>query len=439
MQLGFSFWRIQFWQMLALGGLLFVTGLAVPTLTTAQSDEQQETYRQLGLFGDVFQRIRESYVDEVEDKELVEAAITGMLTSLDPHSSYLDTENYNSMQVQTKGRFGGLGIEITMEKGMIKVVSPIDDTPAAKAGLQPEDYIIAVDDESIIGLQLSEAVERLRGEVGSKVTVKVQRDQGEPFDVTLVRDFIKIKSVRSEIFDGIGYVRLTTFSEQTSPGLQDAIADFFLSEGNNLKGIVLDLRNNPGGLLNEAVAVSDAFLEKGEIVSTRGRNANEGSHVYARAGDIARGLPLVVLINSGSASASEIVAGALKDHKRAILLGTRTFGKGSVQSVIPVSNTAAIRLTTARYYTPSGESIQGKGIAPDIEVALARIEKLDGGNFREENLKGALDGGENQEADAQSETEDDEPFDQSKVDFQLARALDLIRGISVFESIKSSS
>ena len=439
MQLGFSFWRIRFWQMLALGGLLFVAGLAVPTLTTAQSDEQQETYRQLGLFGDVFQRIRESYVDEVEDKELVEAAITGMLTSLDPHSSYLDTENYNSMQVQTKGRFGGLGIEITMEKGMIKVVSPIDDTPAAKAGLQPEDYIIAVDDESIIGLQLSEAVERLRGEVGSKVTVKVQRDQGEPFDVTLVRDFIKIKSVRSEIFDGIGYVRLTTFSEQTSPGLQDAVGDFFLSEGSNLKGIVLDLRNNPGGLLNEAVAVSDAFLEKGEIVSTRGRNANEGSHVYARAGDIARGLPLVVLINSGSASASEIVAGALKDHKRAILLGTRTFGKGSVQSVIPVSNTAAIRLTTARYYTPSGESIQGKGITPDIEVALARIEKLDGGNFREENLKGALDGGENQDADAQSETEDDEPFDRSKVDFQLARALDLIRGISVFESIKSPS
>ena len=439
MQLGFSFRRIRFWQMLALGGLLFVAGLAVPTLTTAQSDEQQETYRQLGLFGDVFQRIRESYVDEVEDKELVEAAITGMLTSLDPHSSYLDTENYNSMQVQTKGRFGGLGIEITMEKGMIKVVSPIDDTPAAKAGLQPEDYIIAVDDESIIGLQLSEAVERLRGEVGSKVTVKVQRDQGEPFDVTLVRDIIKIKSVRSQIFDGIGYVRLTTFSEQTSPGLQDAVGDFFLSEGNNLKGIVLDLRNNPGGLLNEAVAVSDAFLEKGEIVSTRGRNANEGSHVYARAGDIARGLPLVVLINSGSASASEIVAGALKDHKRAILLGTRTFGKGSVQSVIPVSNTAAIRLTTARYYTPSGESIQGKGITPDIEVALARIEKLDGGNFREENLKGALDGDENQDADAQSETDDGEPFDQSKIDFQLARALDLIRGINVFESIKSPS
>ena len=439
MQLRLSFRHIHLWQVLALGGLLFIGGMAVPSLTTAQSDEQQETYRQLGLFGDVFQRIRESYVDEVEDKDLVEAAITGMLSSLDPHSSYLDTENYNSMQVQTKGRFGGLGIEITLEKGMVKVVSPIDDTPAAKAGLQPEDYIIAVDDESIIGLQLSQAVEKLRGEVGSKVTVKVQRNQSEPFDVTLVRDFVKIKSVRSEIFDGIGYVRLTTFSEQTSPGLQDAVGDFFASEGDNLKGIVLDLRNNPGGLLNEAVAVSDAFLEEGEIVSTRGRNADEGSHIYARAGDIARGLPLVVLINSGSASASEIVAGALKDHKRAILLGTRTFGKGSVQSVIPVSNTAAIRLTTARYYTPSGESIQGKGITPDIEVALARIEKLDGGNFREEDLKGALDGSEDSGVKTQNEDEDKEPFDQSKIDFQLARALDLIRGISVFESIKASS
>ena len=439
MQLRLSFRHIRLWQILALGGLLFIGGMAVPSLTTAQSDEQQETYRQLGLFGDVFQRIRESYVDEVEDKDLVEAAITGMLSSLDPHSSYLDTENYNSMQVQTKGRFGGLGIEITLEKGMVKVVSPIDDTPAAKAGLQPEDYIIAVDDESIIGLQLSQAVEKLRGEVGSKVTVKVQRNQSEPFDVTLVRDFVKIKSVRSKIFDGIGYVRLTTFSEQTSPGLQDAVGDFFASEGDNLKGIVLDLRNNPGGLLNEAVAVSDAFLEEGEIVSTRGRNADEGSHIYARAGDIARGLPLVVLINSGSASASEIVAGALKDHKRAILLGTRTFGKGSVQSVIPVSNTAAIRLTTARYYTPSGESIQGKGITPDIEVALARIEKLDGGNFREEDLKGALDGSEDSGVKTQNENEDKEPFDQSKIDFQLARALDLIRGISVFESIKASS
>ena len=443
MRAGFSFRQIGPWHVIALGLMLFAGAMAMPSLTTAQSDEKQETYRQLGLFGDVFQRIRESYVDEVEDKELIEAAITGMLTSLDPHSTFLDTENYTSMQVKTKGRFGGLGIEITLDKGMVKVVSPIDDTPAAEAGLQPEDYIIAVDDESIIGMQLSEAVDMLRGEVGSKVTIKVQRGQGEPFDVTLVRDIIKIKSVRSELFDKIGYVRLTTFSEQTSPGLFDAVDDFFKTEGDDLQGIVLDLRNNPGGLLNEAVAVSDAFLEEGEIVSTRGRNAEEGSHVYAKPGDIARGLPIVVLINSGSASASEIVAGALKDHKRAILLGTRSFGKGSVQSVIPVSNSAAIRLTTARYYTPSGASIQGKGISPDIEVALARIEKLDGGDFREEDLKGALDSrGETSAADEENDSasaETDEPFDQSKIDYQLARALDLIRGVSVFGSLKPTS
>ncbi|MEL0292094.1 MAG: S41 family peptidase [Alphaproteobacteria bacterium] len=443
MRAGFSFRQIGPWHVIALGLMLFAGAMAMPSLTTAQSDEKQETYRQLGLFGDVFQRIRESYVDEVEDKELIEAAITGMLTSLDPHSTFLDTENYTSMQVKTKGRFGGLGIEITLDKGMVKVVSPIDDTPAAEAGLQPEDYIIAVDDESIIGMQLSEAVDMLRGEVGSKVTIKVQRGQGEPFDVTLVRDIIKIKSVRSELFDQIGYVRLTTFSEQTSPGLFDAVDDFFKTEGDDLQGIVLDLRNNPGGLLNEAVAVSDAFLEEGEIVSTRGRNAEEGSHVYAKPGDIARGLPIVVLINSGSASASEIVAGALKDHKRAILLGTRSFGKGSVQSVIPVSNSAAIRLTTARYYTPSGASIQGKGISPDIEVALARIETLDGGDFREEDLKGALDSrGETSAADEEEDAasaETDEPFDQSKIDYQLARALDLIRGVSVFGSLKPTS
>jgi len=440
MRTGFSFRPVRMWHIMAVAAVLIVFATAIPSLTTAQSDQRQETYRQLGLFGDVFQRIRESYVDEVEDKALIEAAITGMLTSLDPHSSYLNTDNYNSMQVQTKGRFGGLGIEITLEKGMVKIVSPIDDTPAAKAGLQPEDYIIAVDDESIIGLQLSEAVDRLRGKVGSKVTIKVQRGSAKPFDVTLIRDSIKIRSVRSEIFDGIGYLRLTTFSEQTTPGLHNAVDDFFKTEGDNLKGIVLDLRNNPGGLLNEAIAVSDAFLEAGEIVSTRGRNPDEGSHVYAKPGDIARGLPVVVLINSGSASASEIVAGALKDHRRAILLGTRSFGKGSVQSVIPVSNSAAIRLTTARYYTPSGESIQGKGISPDIEVALARIEELEGGDFREENLKGALDSRGEKEGDTpEEESAPAEPFDQSKVDYQLARALDLIRGISVFGSIKPAS
>ena len=327
------------------------------------------------------------------------------------------------------------------------ISSPIDDTPAARAGLQPEDYLIAVDDVSIIGMQLSEAVERLRGEVGSEVTVKVQRGQLEPFDVTLVRDFIKIRSVRSEIFDGIGYVRITTFSEQTTPGLMDAVDDFFREEGDGLKGIVLDLRNNPGGLLTEAISVSDAFLEEGEIVSTRGREADKGSHVYAKPGDIARGLPMVILINSGSASASEIVAGALKDHKRAVILGTRSFGKGSVQSVIPISNSSAIRLTTARYYTPSGVSIQARGIVPDIEVELARIEAVEGGIVREEDLRGALDGtkeGEGEDAADSESADTDEAAeadtrDQSEIDYQLARALDLIRGVAVFGALKPAS
>jgi carboxyl-terminal processing protease len=389
------------------------------------------------LFGDIFQRVRESYVDEVDEKALIEAAINGMLTSLDPHSSFLDTENFSNMQVQTKGKFGGLGIEITMENGVIKIVSPIDDTPAAKVGLQPEDYIVAVDGKSILGMALSEAVDKLRGKVGSDVTVTIQREQNEPFDVTVTRDTIKIRSVRSEVFDDIGYLRITTFSEQTSPGLNDAVEKIFAEHGDKVKGFVLDLRNNPGGLLNEAIAVTDAFLEAGEIVSTRGRDAENASRAYAKPGDIARGLPLVVLINSGSASASEIVAGALKDHQRAVLLGTRSFGKGSVQSVIPVSGTGAMRLTTARYYTPSGVSIQATGITPNIEVALARIEKLEGGITREENLKGALDSpgsaesGDSDKADDKADA-DAAPADQSEIDYQLARALDLIQGVAIF-------
>ena len=462
-----SFGRIRLWQVTLFCTVVFCAGLVIPTLTTAQSSSKEDTYRQLGLFGDIFQRVRESYVDEVEDSELIEAAITGMLTSLDPHSSFLNTENFSDMKEQTKGRFGGLGVEITMEQGMVKVVSPIDDTPAARAGLQPEDFLIAVDEESIIGMQLSEAVDRLRGKVGSKVKIKVQRGQTEPFDVTIVRDFIKIRSVRSEIFDGIGYVRITTFSEQTTPGLMEAVDDFFKTEGDSLKGIVLDLRNNPGGLLTEAVTVSDAFLEEGEIVSTRGRNSGDGSHIYAKPGDIARGLPMVVLINSGSASASEIVAGALKDHGRAIILGTRSFGKGSVQSVIPISNSSAIRLTTARYYTPSGISIQARGIVPDIEVKLARIEAVEGGIVREEDLRGALDGsetesgagsdgnagnadGDDDAADSDTDVENsgeadtgdddsDSTFNQAEIDYQLARALDLIRGVSIFGRMKPTS
>jgi carboxyl-terminal processing protease len=419
-------------------GILIAGAFSMPTLTSANSNKNEEIYRQLGLFGDIFQRVRESYVDEVDEKALIEAAINGMLTSLDPHSSFLDTENFSNMQVQTKGKFGGLGIEITMENGVIKIVSPIDDTPAAKAGLQPEDYIVAVDGEPILGMALSEAVDKLRGKVGSDVTVTIQREQNEPFDVTVTRDTIKIRSVRSDVFDDIGYLRITTFSEQTSPGLNDAVEKIFTEHGDKVKGFVLDLRNNPGGLLNEAIAVTDAFLEAGEIVSTRGRDEENASRAYAKPGDIARGLPLVVLINSGSASASEIVAGALKDHQRAVLLGTRSFGKGSVQSVIPVSGTGAMRLTTARYYTPSGVSIQATGITPNIEVVLARIERLEGGITREENLKGALD---SPDPDSPNSAESDEsdkadtdaaPADQSEIDYQLARALDLIQGVAIF-------
>jgi len=423
-------------------GMLVAGVFAMPTLTSAESNKNEEIYRQLGLFGDIFQRVRESYVDEVDEKALIEAAINGMLTSLDPHSSFLDTENFSNMQVQTKGKFGGLGIEITMENGLIRIVSPIDDTPAAKAGLQPEDYIIAVDGDAVMGMALSEAVDKLRGKVGSDVTVTIQRAQNDPFDVTVTRDTIKIRSVRSEVYDNIGYLRITTFSEQTSPGLNDAVEKIFAEHDDEVKGFVLDLRNNPGGLLNEAIAVSDAFLDAGEIVSTRGRDEKNASRAYAKPGDIARGLPLVVLINSGPASASAIVAAALKDHPRAVLLGTRSFGKGSVQSVIPVSGTGPLLLTTARYYTPSGVSIQATGITPNIEVALARIEELDGGNTREEDLKGALDKTSNDQTtsesnDSSAATSPPEKVDQSKIDYQLARALDLIQGVAIFTKDKT--
>ena len=422
-------------------GMLVAGVLAVPALTTAKSRNKDDVYRQLGLFGDIFQRVRESYVDEVDDKKLIEAAINGMLTSLDPHSSYLNSDNFSDMQVQTKGKFGGLGIEITMENGLVKIVSPIDETPAARAGLQPEDLIVAVDKQPIMGMTLSDAVDLLRGEVGSSVTVTVKRGTKEPFDISLTRDTIKIRSVRAKVFDEIGYLRITTFSEQTSPGLNKEVEKMFTEHGDRLKGFVLDLRNNPGGLLNQAIEVSDAFLDRGEIVSTRGREDQDISRAFARDGDIARGLPIVVLINSGSASASEIVAGALKDHQRAVLMGTRSFGKGSVQSVIPVSGRSAMRLTTARYYTPAGISIQAKGITPDVEVELARIETLDGGNMREENLRGALDKSTTSGAKGATtkDGKDTATADQSEIDYQLARALDLIRGVTIFNKKNSGS
>ena len=425
--------------------LLVGIGHLSPLILNVEA-KNSETYKQLTLFGDVFQRVRESYVEEISEKDLVKSAINGMLANLDPHSSFLDDEDFQDMQVQTKGTFGGLGIEVTMEGGFVKVVSPIDDTPADKANIQPGDLIIGIDSEGVYGLTLDEAVEKLRGKIGDPVVITIRRGKKDPFEVKIIRDEIKISSVKKEVFDNIGYIRLTTFSQQTTPGLVKAVQGFKKELGDELQGIVLDLRNNPGGLLSEAISVSDSFLELGEIVSTRGKDGKDSTHHYSRPGDIANGLPLVVLINSGSASASEIVAGALKDHKRAVVLGTRSFGKGSVQTVIPLPGHGAMRLTTARYYTPSGISIQAKGIAPDIEVKVAKIEPIDFGIVREEDIRGALDKNEDVTADDVSENEetplgkeiDTSEISQDEIDFQLSRALDLIRGASVFSNLKKN-
>src|SRR5262252_1616580 len=342
----------------------------------AATSNSTETYKQLNLFGEVFERVRAEYVDDVSDDSLVESAINGMLTSLDPHSNYLNTKNFNDMKVQTRGEFGGLGIEVSMENGLVKVVSPIDDTPAARAGLKPGDLITHLDGDPVQGMTLPEAVEKMRGPVSSEIKLTIRREGKDPFDVKLIRATVKIQSVRSHLEgDNIAYIRITTFNEQTDVGLNNAIKNLKQQAGGKLLGVVLDLRNDPGGLLDQAVAVADAFLEKGEIVSTRGRRSEDAQRYNARPGDIAAGLPVAVLINGGSASASEIVAGALQDHHRAILLGTKTFGKGSVQTIIPLPGHGAMRLTTARYYTPSGRSIQAKGIDPDIVVEAAKIEK----------------------------------------------------------------
>ena len=431
--------------------LLLGLGYFSPLVLDVEA-KNSETYRQLTLFGDVFQRVKEAYVEDVPDKDLVKSAINGMLANLDPHSSFMDDEDFEDMQVQTKGAFGGLGIEVTMEDGFVKVVSPIDDTPADKANIQPGDLIIGIDNEGVYGLTLDEAVEKLRGKIGDPVLITIRRGKNDPFEVKIIRDEIKISSVKSETFDNIGYVRLTTFSQQTTPGLVKAVQEFKKDLGDEFQGVVLDLRNNPGGLLSEAISVSDSFLELGEIVSTRGRDGNDSTHHYSRPGDIISGLPLVVLINSGSASASEIVAGALKDHKRAVILGTRSFGKGSVQTVIPLPGHGAMRLTTARYYTPSGISIQAKGISPDIMVEVAKIEPIDFGIVREEDIRGALDKndqniidekGDNTSvsSDQRDETSLGSEIDitektQDEIDFQLSRALDLIRGASVFNNLK---
>ena len=435
---------ISFWKRATSGRQRWVTGLStvavaatlsVTWMAAAAPTDRSETYRQLNLFGDVFERVRANYVDEIDVKDLIEAAINGMLTSLDPHSSYLNAESFQDMQVQTRGEFGGLGIEVTMEGGLIKVVSPIDGTPAFKAGLKPGDYISHIDGDAILGLTLSEAVDRMRGPVDSNITITIRRAGEEPFDVTLQRAVIKLRSVRSRVFDDVGYVRITTFNEQTVTSLETAMAVLRDKLGGMGAGYVIDLRNNPGGLLTQAISVSDAFLERGEIVSTRGRDPKDHTRANARPGDLAAGKPLVVLINGGSASASEIVAGALQDHNRAVILGTRSFGKGSVQTVMQLRGHGAMRLTTARYYTPSGASIQAKGITPDIVVPLARIENLEpNGQRREADLRGALVNPESADANtgeaAQTEGANKSP---ASTDFQLARALDLLRGLHVFE------
>ncbi|MGZ3285310.1 MAG: S41 family peptidase, partial [Xanthobacteraceae bacterium] len=329
-----------------------------------------DTYRQLSLFGDVFERVRADYVEKPDDGKLIESAINGMLAGLDPHSSYMDGKSFRDMQIQTRGEFGGLGIEVTMEDGLIKVVAPIDETPAAKAGIMANDIITHLDDEPVQGLTLNQAVEKMRGPVNTKIKLKVMRKgQDKPVEVAITRDIIRVRSVRSRLEDDVGFIRITQFNEQTTEGLKKAITDLSAQAGDKLKGFIIDLRNNPGGLLDQAISVSDAFLEKGEIVSTRGRNAEETQRFNSRAGDLTKNKPIIILINGGSASASEIVAGALQDHRRATVIGTRSFGKGSVQTIIPLgSGNGALRLTTARYFTPSGRSIQAKGISPDIEV-----------------------------------------------------------------------
>lgn len=472
--------RIEMKMKLTIPLLTLTLLISFPLLVNAQSDSRtagtvvgeeketsiEDTYRQLNLFGDVFERVRAQYVEEKTDEELIELAIQGMLSSLDPHSSYLDADDFQDMQVQTKGEFGGLGIEVTMENGFVKVVSPIDDTPAYEAGVKAGDYITHLDSEPVLGLSLSEAVDKMRGKVGKPIVITVVREGAdEALDIEIIRDIIKIKSVRHRVENGdIGYVRVTTFNQNTTPGLIEAIKDIKKEAGANLKGYVLDLRNNPGGLLNEAISVSDAFLDKGEIVSTRGRNDEDTKRDNATMGDLTDGKPMIVLINGGSASASEIVAGALQDHRRAIILGTQSFGKGSVQTIIPLPGHGAMRMTTARYYTPSGRSIQAEGVEPDIIVEEAKIEQLGGRQrTREGDLRGALDNEDDinitgkakmlldQATEEQEKIEKDEKDDKNSskdkktsknnnkdekddvVDYQLERAIDLLRGVVMYE------
>lgn len=443
----------------------------VPLVATTQEAAKKkanpaDTYRQLDLFGTVFERVRANYVKEVTDEQLIEAAIQGMLRSLDPHSSYLTPKSFGDMQVNTKGEFGGLGIEVTTDKGYVKVIAPIDETPAARAGVQPGDLITHIDGKSIAGLSLNQAVEQMRGKVNTDITITIRREGVKAFDITITRAVIKIRAVRARAEGNVAYLRITAFNEQTFKSLEEAMAKMKKKIGSDLAGYVVDLRNNPGGLLTQAIAVSDAFLDKGEIVSTRGRRPDESQRWNAKKGDLAEGKPVVVLVNGGSASASEIVAGALQDHRRALILGTQSFGKGSVQTIVPLPGHGAMRLTTALYYTPRGTSIQGKGITPDIKVAQAKIEPIKAGRagLREADLRGMIKNPNAPKA-GEKKKEDEKPGAEKKPepggkpkpearegekkeggksakkpapkkateDYQLARALDLIRGVALFK------
>jgi carboxyl-terminal processing protease len=425
----------------AVAGVVVSTQFAAP-IVAQEAEHERSVYEQLDLFGDIFERIRTSYVEEVEESELITSAINGMLGHLDPHSSYLPPEDFDDMRVQTKGEFGGLGIEVTQENGFVKVVAPIEGTPADRAGVQPGDLITQVDGESVMGMTLNEAVDLMRGPVGSEITITITREgTPDPFDVKLTRETITISPVRARLEDGVVVLRLTTFNEQTYPELEKQLEEQVEAAGgmDKVTGFVLDLRNNPGGLLNQAISVVDAFLESGEIVSTRGREPGDSERYNATPGDLTDGKPLAVVINGGSASASEIVAGALKDHHRAVIIGTQSFGKGSVQTIMPVQGEGAIRLTTARYYTPSGRSIQALGVSPDIVVEqrqpeTAKPETPEPELRSEADLRGSLEN--------DSLTEDEKKIlEQDKLhreetarlraeDYQLSYAIDILRGMS---------
>ncbi len=466
----------------SLVALLFASGigLGVPAILHAEdgpkkakeeeSPDARDTFKYLSLFSDVMERVRADYVDNVTDEKMIESSLNGMLMALDPHSGYMTKKSFSEMQTQTRGEFGGLGIEVTMEDNIVKVVSPIDDTPAAKAGLQSGDLITHIDDHPVTELTLSEAVDKMRGIPGSKIKLTVRRGglSGVPFDVAIVRAIIKVKSVKYELKDNaIGYIRITTFNEQTQIGLDTALADFEKQAGDKIIGYVLDLRNNPGGLLEQAISISSNFLPAGiPVVSTKGRHSEDNQSFLSRGGDRTNGKPIVLMVNGGSASASEIVAGALQDHRRCIVIGTKSFGKGSVQTIIPLQNGGAMRLTTARYYTPLGRSIQAEGIKPDIEVLPAKVEEIKPKKgLTEADLKGALTNDQKKNdkaANDNSAKKDDDKKDDSKkastddivqsetgdvgdnankdgkdakkpFDYQLARALDLLRGISLYE------